>query len=124
MSAIGEVGLQLLGEFLVEYGITSAREPFRERRRAHPILAGFGVVLLGATAGAVTCFIHPTRLFQPGVVPGLSLLVSPLLTGLIMDRYGEWRESRGSTRSYLATFWGGALFAFGMAAVRFLWLSR
>ena len=34
-----------------------------------------------------------------------------------MDRYGEWREGRGTSRSYIATFWGGALFAFGMALV-------
>jgi hypothetical protein len=117
------VAIQLAGELLVEFGFTSAREPFRERSRAHPVLAGAGVLLLGAIAGAITCFIRPTRVFQPGAIPGLSLLVSPILTGLIMDRYGEWRESRGSTRSYLATFWGGALFAFGMALVRFTWLS-
>jgi hypothetical protein len=39
-----------------------------------------------------------------------------------MDRYGEWLENRGGSRSHVATFWGGALFAFGMAFVRFVWV--
>jgi hypothetical protein len=41
-----------------------------------------------------------------------------------MDRWGEWRESRGTERSFVATFWGGALFAFAMALVRFLLLEE
>jgi len=41
-----------------------------------------------------------------------------------MDRYGQWREDRGQSRSYIDTFWGGALFAFTMALVRFVWAGR
>ena len=67
--------------------------------------------------------IWPTPIFQQSPVRGASLLLSPLMTGAIMDRYGEWLEGRGGTRSFIATFWGGALCAFGMALVRFVWVG-
>jgi hypothetical protein len=50
----------------------------------------------------------------------VSLLVSPAITGLLMEGYGRWRTSRGGHPSYVATFWGGALFAFSMALMRFM----
>lgn len=78
---------------------------------------------MGGLMGALTLFIWPTRIVQPSPVRGVSLLLSPLVTGALMDRYGEWVEGRGGTRSYVATFWGGALFSFGMALVRFLWIG-
>lgn len=115
--------MQVIGEILIEFGLGSVGESSRERSRAHPVLAGVGVLLLGAVAGAITRFIWPARIFQPGPVRGLSLLVSPLITGVVMERYGEWREGKGAPRSYIATFWGGALFAFGMALVRFVWVE-
>ena len=43
-----------------------------------------------------------------------------MVNGVVADALGDWRERRGRPRSYLATFWGGALFAFGMAGARFL----
>jgi hypothetical protein len=44
------------------------------------------------------------------------LRISPL----VADAIGAWRDHHGGPRSYLTTFWGGALFALGMAGVRFL----
>jgi len=44
--------------------------------------------------------VDPTRrIVQRGPIPGLSLIVSPIVTGLVMERWGEWRESRGNQRS-------------------------
>jgi hypothetical protein len=119
---VAEVFLQLLGELLIQLGVSSFSEPFREQRRAHPIMAGVGVLLLGALVGGLTLFVYSTRIFRPGPIRGASLLLSPLVTGALMDVYGDWVERRGGFRSYLATFWGGALFAFGMALVRFFWI--
>jgi hypothetical protein len=84
------------------------------------VLAGVGVAALGGLAGVLTSLIWPTRIFRPGPLPGVRLLVSPFITGVVMDRYGQWREDKGGQRSYVATFWGGALFAFTMALVRFV----
>jgi hypothetical protein len=79
---------------------------------------------MGGLAGALTSLLWPTLILRPSPIPGISLLVSPLVSGLLMDRYGEWRERDGVQRSHLATFWGGALFAFSMALVRFLWIGK
>ena len=124
MSAIWEIFLQLVGELLVEGGFQAAGESFRNRSRAHPVFAAIGLVLMGAIAGVLASLAWPSRVLQPGPVRGMSLVLSPITTGVVMDRYGQWREDRGGSRSYIATFWGGALFAFSMALVRFLWVGR
>jgi hypothetical protein len=119
-----EVFLQLVSELLFEFGVAGLGEPFRQRTRAHPLLAGAGAVLMGGLAGGIAHLVWPMRIFQPGPIRGLSLVVSPILTGVVMDRYGQWREARGQLRSYIETFLGGALFAFGMALVRFALVGR
>jgi len=83
------------------------------------VLAGIGIMVMGGLAGLITSFLLPSRILQPGPIRGASLFLSPLVTGMVMDRYGQWREDRGVERSFIATFWGGALFAFSMALVRF-----
>ena len=84
------------------------------------MFAGTGIAVLGGLAGLITSFLLPARILEPGPVQGASLFLSPLIAGLLMDRYGQWREGRGLARSYVSTFWGGALFAFSMALVRFV----
>lgn len=95
-------------------------EPFEQRKRAHPVVAGIGLVLIGGVMGFILWLVFPARMVTTGRIPGASLVLSPILAGLVMHHYGRWRESRGATVSYTATFWGGALFAFGMASARFL----
>jgi hypothetical protein len=124
VTALWEISLQIFGEVLMELGLSAIGEPFRRRSRAHPVVAGGGVALFGAVAGVLTSLIWPGRIFRPGPLPGASLLASPLLTGIVMNRYGQWREDRGLGHSYIGTFWGGALFAFSMALVRFVWVTH
>ena len=95
-------------------------EPFKRRDRAHPILAGIGVLLLGGLLGLLVSLVFPARLITFGRIPGASLVLSPVLNAFAMEYYGRWRERRGKSRSFLLTFWGGGLFALGMASVRFL----
>jgi hypothetical protein len=123
LNFLWEIFLQIVGELLVEGGFRAAGESFRDRTRAHPVFAGIGIIVMGALAGVIASLVWPTRIFQPGPVRGVSLIVSPIVTGLVMERYGQWREDRAWSRSSLATFQGGALFAFSMALVRFLWVN-
>ncbi len=60
----------------------------------------------------------PIRILPNSRFPGISLLLSPIAAGWIMKALGDWRRSRGHEPTVLATFWGGALFAFSMALVR------
>jgi hypothetical protein len=120
LSGIWELILQIGAEALIELGLESMGESAQRRRRANPVFALVGAAVMGGLVGLVTSLVWPTRFFQPGPLPGASLLLSPLVTGLLMHQYGQWRKGKGS---YLATFWGGALFAFGMALVRFVWVG-
>lgn len=123
-SALWEIVLQIVSELVLESGYYATKESFRRRTRAHPGVAAIGVFLMGALGGLLSWLILPGRIVQRGPIPGLSLIVAPIVTGLVMDRWGEWRDSRGSERSFMATFSGGALFAFAMALVRFLLLKE
>jgi hypothetical protein len=89
-------------------------------RRAHPILAFVVVFLLGAAIGLAFVAVAPNRVLPFGRIPGASLVLSPLLAGVIMEYFGRWRRARGGSPSLISTFWGGALFAFGLALTRFL----
>jgi len=119
-----ELLLQVLVEIPLELGLSPVFEPLRERNRANPLYAFAGLLLLGALAGLLSSLVWPTRILRPFPVQGVSVLVSPILAGAVMEHYGQWREERGKPRSTMATFWGGALFAFSMALVRFMWVGR
>ncbi|MGC9971067.1 MAG: hypothetical protein ABSE56_10785 [Bryobacteraceae bacterium] len=98
---------------------------FRRSRLANPVLAGIGILVLGAAAGFLTAWLLPHRLLpMTSSLRGISLLVAPLCTGWIMHLFGRWRRQRGGDPSLLATFWGGALFAFAMATVRWVLVGR
>ena len=118
-----EILIQFVGELFAEFGIRSVGDALRHRDAVHPVLAGLGIVILGLLGGALASLVWPSRIFRQGPLPGASLLVSPLLNGFAMERFGRWRETRGRTRSHISTGWGGALFAFAMALVRFAWVG-
>ena len=88
------------------------------------MISAVGIALLGAIGGLISAFLLPTRVLEVVPVRGASLLVSPLITGALMQLYGDWYERRGRERSVIGSFWGGALFAFAMAAVRFTLIAR
>ena len=119
-SAIGELLIQLVGEGLIEGGWRLFVAPFSDRRRVHPIVAGAGLLGLGGIMGWIGWLVVPAPLLSHAPLPGASLLLSPLMTGGVMEFYGRWRSKRGHATSSASTFWGGALFAFGMALARFL----
>ena len=122
LSALGEVLIQLVGEGILEGGWRWCAAPFSDRRHAHPVIAGASLLGLGGIMGLIGWLLVPEPLLSHAPVPGASLLLSPLVTGGVMEFYGRWRRKSGYTTSSASTFWGGAVFAFGMALVRFLLL--
>jgi hypothetical protein len=117
----------LIFDFLVDFALRKAKEPSPERPpepqlrppnpRKYSVLP---LIALGALAGFITYLVFPQRMFTLVSFPGMSLIVSPLATGLVMKAFGDWRRNQGKKHSAVATFWGGATLAFSMAAVRFL----
>jgi hypothetical protein len=82
-----------------------------------------GLFLLGAVVGGLSLFLWPTAFWKPGPIPGLSLILGPLGTGATMHVWGKSRRAGGHVTTNLATFAGGAAFAFGSALVRLLWAA-
>jgi hypothetical protein len=111
-------GLEVLWELASSsYKLTYGRE------NHHPAVAAMGYFLVGAVLGGFSLLLWPDRIFQPGPIPGISLLLSPLGAGVALHAWGVYRRRSGHVTTNLATFVGGAAFAFGTALVRFVWAS-
>ncbi len=80
------------------------------------------VILLGALAGLLSYAVLPKRLLEPFPIPGVGLIIAPLIGGICMHVFGIWRSGAGNKITYLATFTGGALFMFAASLVRFVFL--
>jgi hypothetical protein len=115
-----ELLLEVIAEIVFTFGWEGLAQVVRKRQHARPVFAGLGYAIVGALAGGVSLLLLPRRLLPTGSIRGGSLVLAPLVTGLLMQTYGDCRRQRGHTTTGLATFWGGAIFAFSMALVRFL----
>ena len=117
-----EIAGQIFFEVLTGFGWdwVDSRRPAHERG---PVLAGFGYLLMGLMAGVLSLLAFGTRLVPRPPIPGLSLVLSPIATGIAMHSMGEWWRQRGRDRPALFSFWPSAIFAFGMALVRFVYLE-
>jgi hypothetical protein len=124
IEVVGEVVMQLVFEGVIEVGVSAAGPRALRKALEHPVLAATGLLVLGAFCGLVSFWLVPQRLLPAPRLPGLSMLLSPLCTGVLMQRYGRWQVSRGKPASSLATFWRGAFFAFVLAATRYVLISQ
>lgn len=115
--------MQLVFEGIAELGLLSSPSGRPKRDPPNPMLAGFGCLVLGTVAGITTLLLFPNRLWPAAPVPGVSLVVSPVLTGLVMRRYGQWKADHDRKPTFLGSFYGGALFAFPMAVLRFIFAT-
>lgn len=118
-----EIIWQVLFELVTSLGWESLAHSMRRERESHPVLAGIGLLILGVLGGLITLLVFPSRLTTHSPFPGVSLIASPLATGMVMHQIGEYCRERGWDRPRMFSFWGGATFAFGMAAVRYVAIS-
>ena len=79
-----------------------------------------GYAVAGFCLGAFSGYVLPSRLLPAPRTSGISLLVSPVVSGVAMHLWGSFRAERGRPATSMATFWGGASFAFGCALGRFV----
>jgi hypothetical protein len=124
MELLLELFLELFGEaivqILMEAGLATAQEAAGRENRS-PALATIGYLMFGAVLGGLSMLLLPTRLFGVSPATGISLVVSPLVMGIVMQLWGGLRRAQGHRTTNLATFHGGAAFALGVALVRFFW---
>jgi hypothetical protein len=119
-----EILVQIVLETVAELGFTSARAAFGRTNQGHPAWAVVAIALVGIAVGALTAWLVPHRVLPRPPVAGLSLVIGPIAVGGAMHLLGRAESKHGRARSRLATFWGGALFAFSFSLVRFLLLPE
>ncbi|HET9838656.1 MAG TPA: hypothetical protein VFR84_10505 [Candidatus Angelobacter sp.] len=124
LGAILEPLLEALLEYLfaviAELLVRSFGEVFTESRMQRPWLAHIGYGLFGIIFGTVSLTLFPHRLVRASRIHGLSLLISPLIVGLMMWATGMFLRRKEKEVIQLENFGYGFAFAFGIAAVRFL----
>ena len=118
--------VEIVGEFLIEMlfglAIEALSAVINRLKQTSPAASAIGLAFVGAAAGLLSAWLFPHRLIMTRVVlPGVSLLVAPLVTGLAMGFVGKRLRHFGGYPSNIATFRGGVLFAFSMALIRW-WL--
>jgi hypothetical protein len=76
--------------------------------------------LLGFVFSFVSVLVLPHPLVHPSKFHGISLLISPVITGIIMSFIGRTVRRRGKTPVQIESFAYGFTFAFAFALIRFL----
>jgi hypothetical protein len=70
--------------------------------------------------GGVSLMLFPHPIMHPTKIHGISLVIGPMLAGLVMSAVGSMLRRRDKEVIQLESFRYGFTFAFGMALVRFL----
>jgi hypothetical protein len=116
--------LDVIVEIVFAWGIERCSDAYGRSLFQGSFLTYVGLALLGACVGSLISQLVPRRILPTPVLRGGSLFLSPLVAGLVMKVFGNWRTGQGHQRTALGTFWGGAAFAFGMVLVRWLMVGR
>jgi hypothetical protein len=119
MEFLVELIVQLLAEAIIGPLLEVALEPiFKAASKTRLPLFALTMILVGGFAvGLMLSALFSERLIPP-LLPGASLVLSPLILGFLMRAFGRWREGTGHNPTALATFAGGAALGLGIAAGR------
>ena len=115
--------LEFAGEVLIDLLSRGAADAFGPHEPPHRVLTFLGCGFWGGLAGGASLLVFPHPLFHPSKIHGVSLIVSPVLTGLIMSGIGVMLRRRGKRVVQIESFPFAFAFAFGMALVRLRYVS-
>lgn len=103
---------EFFGEFVLEFTNNLSQED----TPAPLAVSWFSIV--GLAIGVTSVIVAATRVIKPGLFVGISVLVLPLLLGVLMEWWG-WRRARmGRAISHLASWYGGGSLGLGLAVGR------
>lgn len=103
----------------VDLILRSMGEMFEKLTAQNPALASVGYLIVGLMSGGLSLLVFPHRLLHPTRMHGASLLISPLIAGLMMAATGAILRGRDRKSTQLESFGYGFLLAFGVALMRF-----
>lgn len=115
-----EVFFQVVVEAVVALIVRSVRNVFEETNAINPILATIGYLLLGSAFGLASVRLFPHPFFQPSKFHGVSLVISPPITGMVMSQVGTMLRRKGKQAVRIESFGYGFTFALGVAIICFI----
>ena len=115
-----EALLEFIAAAILDLLLRSLKEVFTDARVRNPVLAFMGYGFFGIIFGGVSLAFFPHHLVHPSRFHGISLLVGPVITGLMMGATGAVLRSHDRPVSRLESFSYGFVFAFGIAVMRLI----
>lgn len=112
--------LQLICELVLEFGLRRFADN-ASTERCIPVISFVGYGILGLFAGGASLLLFPHPFTRSSRFHGISLLITPVLTGLAMSCMGWLRKRQGKVVLRIDTFSYGFIFAFGIALIRLLY---
>jgi hypothetical protein len=127
LSAVGELLLevffQVVVEAIVALIVRSVRNVLEESNAINPFLAGVGYFVLGIAFGIASLRVYPHPLFHPSKLHGISLVISPVITGFVMSQVGTVLRRKGKQAVRIESFGYGFTLALGLAIIRFIYVK-
>ena len=114
-----EAAFEFAAEFLTSLIWRGLAAVSDNRESKNLPLAFTGYMFLGGAIGGLSLLLFPHPLIRPSRVPGLSVVISPILAGFGMSLVGSALRKRNKKAMPIESFGNGFAFAFGMALVRF-----
>ena len=96
---------------------------FISRESRNGFMAGIGYFLFGLILGGLSLLVFPQSFVRSETFHGISLLITPVVSGLVMAAIGRWRARQGDPLLRIDSFVYGFVFALAMALVRFVYTS-
>jgi hypothetical protein len=116
---IVELFLELAGEAILDLASRGIAKVLQDSEISSPVLASVGYGLLGVMTGGLSLLVFPHPLVHPSRIHGISLLVNPVIAGVVMSLIGSMLRKRDKKVVQIESFGYGFAFAFGMALLRF-----
>ena len=123
MEIIIELFVQVLGEIVLtavpELIVGPMAHLLEKPRDRNPFIAGFGYFFLGLIFGGLSLLLFRASFIVNPTLRLVNLFLSPVLIGAAMARLGAHRQKQGKELVFLGSFAHSAIFAFGLAMIRF-----
>jgi hypothetical protein len=122
LSGVAEIVIEVLFQVAIEIIVALVERSVRNVSSAShaisPILAALGYLLLGVVSGVVSVLLFPHPFVHPSKIHGISLVVSPVVTGLVMSQVGALLRRKGKKTVRIESFAYGFMFALGLVIIR------
>jgi len=95
-----------------------------DKTPANRIIIILLLIISGIVTGSLISFVFPERIIKINSITGISLLITPLVMGLISSFVGRRIKKRIRQPSLMTTFLGGVIFGLATAATRLVFITQ